>query len=72
MGNGVMSRSGDALYYVLLLVLPVSALMARRLPVGQTVKMAAAWTAIFGILFLIVALWQTATEAGGIFGSLLH
>lgn len=44
--------------YALLLILPVSALVARRLPVGSTVRMALIWAAIFALLVLIVAGWQ--------------
>lgn len=36
--------------YLLVLILPVSALVARRLPVGDAVKMALAWVAIFAVL----------------------
>ena len=43
------------LYMVLLLVLVGSALVSRRLPMGKTLKMAAAWVAIFGIVFAIFA-----------------
>jgi aspartyl protease family protein len=49
--------SGDQgaylLYMVLLLVLVGSALVSRRLPMGKTLKMAAAWVAIFGVIFII-------------------
>jgi aspartyl protease family protein len=41
------------LYMVLLLVLVGSALVSRRLPMGKTLKMAAAWVAIFGLVFAI-------------------
>lgn len=37
----------SALFYLLLLVFPLSALLARRLPIGSTLKMAAGWLAIF-------------------------
>lgn len=46
----------------LMLILPVSALVARRLPLGATVKLALAWVAIFALLFALVALWQGATR----------
>lgn len=49
--------SGDQgaylLYMVLLLVLVGSALVSRRLPIGKTLKMAAAWVAIFAVIFII-------------------
>ncbi|HYC95479.1 MAG TPA: TIGR02281 family clan AA aspartic protease [Sphingomicrobium sp.] len=41
------------LYTVLLLVLVGSAVVSRRLPMGKTLKMAAAWVAIFAIIFAI-------------------
>ena len=41
------------LYTVLLLVLVGSAIVSRRLPMGKTLKMAAAWVAIFAIIFAI-------------------
>lgn len=41
------------LYMVLLLVLVGSALVSRRLPMGKTLKMAAAWVAIFAIGFAL-------------------
>lgn len=47
--------------YALVLILPLSALIARRLPIGDTVKLALAWVAIFGVLFIVVTLWQGAT-----------
>ncbi|TPG54006.1 hypothetical protein [Sphingomonas glacialis] len=50
--------------YLLVLVLPLSALVARRLPIGDAIKMALAWIAIFGVLVIIVTLWQGATTAG--------
>lgn len=44
----------DAVFYLLILLLPLSALIARRLPIGQVAKMAAAWVAIFALLLLLV------------------
>ena len=43
------------LFYGVMLVLPVSALTARRLPIGSAVKAAAAWAAIFAAGLLIVS-----------------
>ncbi|AOH85096.1 hypothetical protein AWL63_15165 [Sphingomonas panacis] len=63
--------TGDVLFYVVMLVLPISALVARRLPVGEVVKMALAWLAIFLLLFCVVAAWQEAMGVGaGMRGSL--
>ena len=56
----------DTLYLVLLLILPISALAARRLPITQTLKMALAWAAVFAAMFLLVSLWQ------GAFGGASH
>lgn len=42
--------------YALLLILPLSALLARRLPVATTVKMALAWIAIFAAGYLVASL----------------
>lgn len=54
----------DGILYALLLILPVAALTARRLPIGATFKMALAWLAIFGTAWIVVALWQDAFAAG--------
>ncbi len=49
--------SGDTtastLFYALLLILPLSALLARRLPMKQVAKMALAWVAIFAVALLL-------------------
>lgn len=44
------------LYLVLLLLLVGSSLFARRLPFGQSLKMALAWIAIFAAAFVLFAL----------------
>lgn len=68
-----MSAGGlDLVFLALVLILPVSALAARRLPLGETVKMALAWLAIFAIAFALVELWQGATTAGSTLGSLFQ
>lgn len=46
---------GQALIYAVLLILPLSALAARRLPMATTLKYALAWAAIFGVGVLFVA-----------------
>jgi aspartyl protease family protein len=43
----------NLIYMVLLLVLVGSALVSRRLPMGKTLKMAAAWAAIFAAGFIV-------------------
>jgi len=65
-------RSADFLYYALWLILPISALAARRIPMKDSLKMALAWVAIFSILFVLVVAWQQAFGVGaglrGFFG----
>ena len=55
----------NALYLALMMILPISALAARRLPIADVLKMALAWAAIFGVMFLLVMLWQHAFGGGG-------
>ena len=38
--------------------LVLSSLLARRLPMKDWAKMALAWIAIFGLVFLVVRTWQ--------------
>lgn len=38
--------------------LVLSALLARRLPMKDGLKMALAWVAIFGLVFLVIRTWQ--------------
>lgn len=47
-------RTADLIFYVLLLVLPLSALLARRVRIGTTLKMAVAWILVFGVGLLVV------------------
>lgn len=63
-------QSGQALIYALMLILPLSALLARRVPIGSTGRMALAWVAIFVVGLLLVAqrdrilpYWQHASAA---------
>lgn len=46
-------QAPNALYLALWLVLVVSALASRRLPVARMVKMALAWVAIFATVFVL-------------------
>ena len=50
-------RAAEIAFACLLLLLPLSALIARRVPLGRTAKMAAAWLAIFvvGLLWPVSA-----------------
>ena len=64
------NQTGQALIYALMLILPLSALLARRVPIGRTVRMALAWVAIFIVALLLVAqrdrirpYWQRASAA---------
>jgi hypothetical protein len=43
------------------LALVISSLVARRLPMKDWVKMALAWAAIFGVIFLVIRTWQAVT-----------
>lgn len=45
----------DLVYYGLLLLLPLSALAARRIPMGHALKLGLIWAAIFAGGFLVVA-----------------
>ncbi|WP_343525217.1 TIGR02281 family clan AA aspartic protease [Sphingomonas sp.] len=65
-------RAMDLVYYGILLLLPLSALAARRIPIGRTVKMGLVWIAIFCVGFLLIAqrdrflaLWPSTRPQGG-------
>lgn len=49
-------QQADALFYALALILPLSALFARHMPIRKTLAMAGAWLAIFLIAMLILGL----------------
>lgn len=55
--RGVSDRAGTALILLLVLVLPLSALIARRMPGRTLLRYAVAWSGVFLALFLIVALF---------------
>lgn len=48
-------RAADILFFALMLLLPLSSLAARRLPLRTTLKMVLAWGAIFALALLIVS-----------------
>ena len=48
-------ESANAVYLILMLVLVGSSLVATRLPLGTALKMALAWVAIFGGVFILFA-----------------
>ena len=50
-----ISELGSLASYLLLLLLPLAALFARRLPARQVAAMVLAWTAIFIVAMLILA-----------------
>lgn len=47
-------QHADALFYLLALILPLSALLARRVPLRKSLTMAGAWIAIFLVGLVIV------------------
>ena len=53
-----------ALYLLLFLVLVASSLASRRLPLGKTLKMAAIWVGIFGLVFVIFSFRSEFTALG--------
>lgn len=54
--NGV-----QLVWFVGAFALVVSSLLARRLPMADWFKMALAWVAIFGLVFLVIRTWQVVT-----------
>jgi aspartyl protease family protein len=48
-------HSPYVIYYVMALALVLSSLLARKLPLGKAMKMAAAWVAVFAGFFVIFA-----------------
>ncbi len=51
----------DLIWFVGAFTLVLSALIVRRLPAADWIKMALAWAAIFGLVFLVVRTWQAVT-----------
>ncbi len=49
-----MSDGPALLFYALLLILPITALMARRVPATTLIKSALAWVIIFGLGMLAI------------------
>lgn len=47
-------QAADIFYYLLILLLPLSALIARRLPLGQAVRMTLGWIGIFAVLLFVI------------------
>lgn len=57
-----MSDGAQVLLVALTLLLPVSALIARRTPIGTIVKFALAWMAIFAAAAIVVVQVRRFTE----------
>jgi hypothetical protein len=51
----VSDRAGEALILAMLLILPISALAARRLPARQLMGYGVAWAAVFAVGVLLVS-----------------
>lgn len=49
------------LWFLGAFTLVLSSLIARRLPMADWLKMALAWVAIFGLVFLVIRTWQAVT-----------
>jgi hypothetical protein len=49
------------LWFVGAFTLVLSSLLARRLPMADWLKLALAWVAIFGLMFLAIRTWQVVT-----------
>lgn len=72
-----MSNGAEFALYAIMLVLPLSALLSRRVPLARTAKMALVWIAIFGLGLIIVGqrhrllpIWENARDA--LFGHNKH
>lgn len=51
----------ELVWFVGAFTLVISALVVRRLPAADWIKMGLAWAAIFGLVFLVVRTWQAVT-----------
>ena len=56
-----MEAGANMLWFAMAFTLVVSALVARRLPMKDWLKMALAWAAIFALVFLVIRTWQLVT-----------
>ncbi len=56
-----MGTGADILWFAMAFTLVLSALVARRLPMKDWLKMGLAWAAIFALLFLVIRTWQAVT-----------
>ena len=48
-------RAGDAVYYVMAIILVLSSVIAMRLPLAKALKMVLAWVLIFAAVFVVFA-----------------
>lgn len=53
-----MDTGVDLIWFVMAFTLVISAVIARRIPMGTMAKMAMAWAMILGLVFLVVWGWQ--------------
>ncbi|ONF97587.1 retroviral-like aspartic protease family protein [Sphingomonas jeddahensis] len=61
-----MNGGGSAWLLALMLILPLSALVARRVPLGQATRLAAIWAALFAVAAVIVTQFdRLRTGSGG-------
>ena len=56
-----MEAGADMLWFAMAFTLVVSALVARRMPMKDWLKMGPAWAAIFALVFLVIRTWQLVT-----------
>ncbi len=56
-----MEAGANILWFAMAFTLVVSALVARRLPMKDWLKMALAWAAIFALALLVIRTWQLVT-----------
>ena len=61
-------RAADFLMYAAMLVLPLSALLARRVPLKRTLAMAMAWIAIFAVGLLAATQRDRLSAIAALFG----
>lgn len=47
--------AGNAVYYVMAIILVLSSVIAMRLPLGKALKMATVWILIFAVVFVVFA-----------------
>jgi cytochrome c biogenesis protein CcdA len=53
-----MDMGAELLWFILAFTLVISAVIARRIPLGTVARMTLAWIGIFGAVFLVIWGWQ--------------